>query len=70
MGGIGTIVNVLALLWLVVALVNIMWPRPASPDQALWQVYLIPISLVIILILGLLQLGKVDQMIARQQPAE
>ena len=41
------------------AVANIIWPRPASADAFFYATNLIPIALVAIIVIGLLQLGRV-----------
>lgn len=40
------------------AVLNIVWPRPATPDASLLTVYLIPLTLIAVLLVGVLQLGR------------
>lgn len=42
------------------AVINIIWPRPSSPDASFYATYLIPIVLCAVCALGLLQLGRVS----------
>jgi amino acid transporter len=51
-------VTIAGLIFEVLAVINIVWPRPATPDTSFWMTYLIPIVLVIVFVLGLLQLGR------------
>ena len=59
LGPIGWLVNVLAIVYGLVAVINIMWPRPASATEPLWWTFIIPISLILIFAVGVLQLGNV-----------
>jgi amino acid transporter len=70
MGAAGWLINLLAIVYGVVAILNIMWPRPASPTEPLWWTFLIPLSLIAILVVGVLQLGNVRALNNAQQPAE
>jgi amino acid transporter len=58
LGGWGWIVTIAGLMFEVLAVVNIVWPRPATPDTSFWMTYLIPIVLLVVFALGLVQLGK------------
>jgi hypothetical protein len=58
LGGWGWIVTIAGLVFEVLAVVNIVWPRPATPDAPLLMTYLIPIVLLVVFALGLVQLGK------------
>lgn len=60
-------VTVAGLIFEVLAVINIVWPRPASADASFWTTYLIPIVLLIVFVLGLLQLGR--PALARPQSA-
>jgi amino acid transporter len=51
-------VTIAGLVFEILAVVNVVWPRPATPDTSLFMTYLIPIVLGIVFVLGLLQLGK------------
>ncbi len=65
-------VTVLALIFGLGMIINIAWPRPAA-DASFIMTYLIPISLVVILITGLMQLSNVTAMMRRDAarvPAE
>ena len=71
MGAFGWPVGVLALAWGLAATLNIVWPRPTSPDQSWYMVYIIPLSLLAIVLVGLLQTGgAVRAMRAAVEPAE
>jgi amino acid transporter len=70
LGVLGWLVNLLAIVYGVVAVANIVWPRPASPDEAVWRTYIILLSLVFLFILGILQLGNVGKSDSVRQPAE
>lgn len=54
-------VTVAGLLFEIAAVLNIIWPRPASSDASFYATNLIPIALVAIFILGLLQLGRASR---------
>jgi amino acid transporter len=45
----------------VAAVINFIWPRPASPDASFYATNLIPIALLAIFLLGLLLLGRADR---------
>jgi amino acid transporter len=61
LGGWGWPVTIAGLLFEVCAVINIIWPRPATADASFYTTYLIPIVLVAIFILGLLQMGRATQ---------
>lgn len=56
----GWSVTIAGLVFEVLAVINIVWPRPATPDTSLLMTYLIPIVLLIVFVLGLLQLGRTE----------
>ncbi len=58
LGSFGWIVTIAGLLFEVAAVINIVWPRPASADASFYTTYLIPIVLGIVFVIGLLQLGR------------
>jgi amino acid transporter len=58
LGSWGWPVTIIALIFEVLAVLNIVWPRPASPDASFYATYLIPIVLVVVFILGLAQMGR------------
>ena len=64
LGASGMIVTILALIFGLGMVINIAWPRPAA-DSSFLLTYLIPISLVVIMITGLLQLSNVTAMLRR-----
>ena len=66
LGGLGWPVTIAGLVFELAAVLNIIWPRPASPDSGFYATYLIPIVLVVILALGILQLGRVDRAAASE----
>ncbi len=51
-------ITIAGLVFEVLAVINVVWPRPATPDTSMVMTFLIPIVLLIVFILGLLQLGK------------
>jgi amino acid transporter len=57
----GWLVSVLGLIWGLLAILNIIWPRPASPDASFWMTYLIPLSLILIFALGVMQMGSITK---------
>ena len=61
LGASGWLVSALGLIWGLAAILNITWPRPATPDASFFMIYLIPISLLLIFVLGLLQLGSISK---------
>jgi amino acid transporter len=61
LGSLGWPVTIAALTFEVGAILNIIWPRPASPDAGFYATYLIPIALAAIIVLGLLQLGRASR---------
>ena len=54
LGRVGTIVNVLAVLWLVFETINIAWPRAslAPPGAPAYQVWAAPLLLAVIAVVG------------------
>ena len=58
LGRWGWPVTVAALAFETGAILNIVWPRPASADASFYATWLIPIALAAILGLGLLQSGR------------
>ncbi|MFT9441497.1 MAG: amino acid permease [Acetobacter papayae] len=52
LGGFGWPLTVIALCFEVGALINLVWPRPASPDQSLVSVMLIPVVLLSVFCIG------------------
>jgi amino acid transporter len=58
-GALGWLVSLLGLIWGLIAILNICWPRPAAPDASIWMTYLIPISLALIFALGIVQMGSI-----------
>lgn len=58
LGGFGWIVTIAGLIFEVAAVINIVWPRPATPDASFYATYLIPIVLSGVFVIGLLQLGR------------
>jgi len=66
LGQIGWLVNVLAIIYGVATVTNIMWPRPASADEPLWRTFIIFISLTVIFILGYIQMISVREDRAQQ----
>jgi amino acid transporter len=58
LGAWGWPITIAGLIFEVLAVINIVWPRPASPDTSLLMTYLIPIVLFVVFLLGLVQLGK------------
>jgi hypothetical protein len=61
LGALGWPITIAGLIFEVGAVLNIIWPRPASADAAFYATNLIPIALAVIFVLGLLQLGRVSQ---------
>jgi amino acid transporter len=61
LGGWGWPVTIAGLVFEVCAVINIIWPRPATPDASFYTTYLIPLVLFVIFILGLLQMGRATQ---------
>ena len=59
LGGWGMVVNILALAFGVVMTVNLVWPR--SPDSPWYLNYINLLSVLLIFILGLVQLGNVKR---------
>jgi len=57
LGGWGMIVNVLALLFGVAMIINLMWPR--TPDVPWYFNYINALTVIAILLIGVLQLGNV-----------
>jgi amino acid transporter len=55
----GWFVTLAGLVFEIGAVINIIWPRPASPDASFYTTYLIPIVLVAVFGLGFIQLGRV-----------
>lgn len=64
LGVLGWPVTLAGLMFEVAAILNIIWPRPATADAGFYSTYLIPIILVVILALGILQLGRVSRAVA------
>jgi amino acid transporter len=58
LGGLGWLVTIAGLIFEVAAVINIVWPRPATPDASFYTTFLIPIVLGVVFVLGLLQLGR------------
>jgi amino acid transporter len=58
LGAWGWPVTITGLVFEALAVINIVWPRPATPDASFWTTYLIPIVLAVVFVLGLLQLGR------------
>jgi amino acid transporter len=54
----GWVVTLVGLVFEIGAVINIVWPRPATPDASFYSTYLIPIVLVAVFVLGLLHLGR------------
>ncbi|MGL5010037.1 MAG: APC family permease, partial [Paracoccaceae bacterium] len=61
LGALGWPITIAGLIFEVGAILNIIWPRPASADASFYATYLIPIALLVIIGLGLLQLGRVSR---------
>lgn len=59
LGGWGVVVNVLALAFGIVMTLNLVWPR--SPDAPWYLNYINALSVLLIFVLGLLQLGNVKR---------
>lgn len=59
LGGWGMLVNVLALLFGIVMIINLVWPR--TPDAPWYLNYINLLTVAVIFIVGLLQLGNVKQ---------
>ena len=57
MGVLGWPVTILALAWGFLSTLNIIWPRPATPTTNWYITYDIPLALIVILAIGLLQMG-------------
>lgn len=53
LGRYGWALTVVALAFEVGALINLVWPRPSSPDQSIVSVMLIPIVLIIVFCIGI-----------------
>jgi amino acid transporter len=66
LGAWGWPVTILGLVFEAGAVINIIWPRPATPDASFYTTYLIPIVLAAVLVLGLLQLGRAAFAAGRQ----
>ena len=64
LGALGWPITIVGLAFELGAILNIIWPRPASPDASFYATYLIPIALVVILLLGLLQFGRASRVAA------
>jgi amino acid transporter len=58
LGAWGWPVTIVGLVFEVAAVINIVWPRPATADASFYVTYLIPIVLLAVIVLGLLQLGR------------
>jgi amino acid transporter len=58
LGGWGWPVTIAGLVFEIAAVINIVWPRPATPDTSFVMTYLIPIVLTVVFLLGLVQLGN------------
>ncbi len=56
--GWGWPVTIAGLIFEVAAVINIVWPRPPTPDTSFFMTYLIPIVLIVVFVLGLVQLGN------------
>jgi amino acid transporter len=61
LGALGWPITITGLIFELGAVLNIIWPRPASPDASFYATDLIPIALVVIFVLGLLQLGRASR---------
>lgn len=53
LGRYGWALTVIALAFEVGALINLVWPRPSSPDQSIVSVMLIPIVLIVVFCIGI-----------------
>lgn len=61
LGALGWPITIAGLLFEAGAVINIIWPRPASADASFYATNLIPIALFGIFMIGVLQLGRVGR---------